>query len=81
MKPCELQKVLAREWNEEGQHRVWHPLPEARVITGNPRLDAQLHRILVEYGIEIEMDFRFRTIENYSVVDEQKFSWFLLRWV
>jgi hypothetical protein len=80
MKPCELQRILSREWNEEGQHRSWSLSPEARVITGSPRLDAQLHRILNEYGVEIEMDFRFTTIENYSVVDEEKFAWFLLRW-
>lgn len=81
MKPCELQKMLAREWNEEGQHRLWPLCPEARVITGNHRHDAQLHRILNEYGVEIEMDSRFMTIENYRVVDEQKYLVFLLKWL
>lgn len=80
MKPCELQKILSREWNEEGQYRSWPLSPNARVITGNPRHDAQLHRILDEYGVEIEMNFRFTTIENYQVVNEEKFAWFLMKW-
>jgi len=80
MTPGELQKILSREWNEEGQHRSWPITGQARVITGSPRYDAQLHRILDEYGIEIEMDARLITIEDYRVVNEEKFAWFLLRW-
>ena len=80
MKPCELQIMLSREWKEQGQYKTWYPSPEARVITGNPKYDAQLHRILIDYGVEIELNIRSREIVSFSVVDEQKFMMFVLRW-
>ena len=79
MKPCELQTILSREYRELGQTIPCPLPPEARVVTGNARHDAQLHRILVEYGIEVQLS-RYNEIKDYRVVDEQKFSWFLLRW-
>jgi hypothetical protein len=57
----------------------WQLPPEARVITGNPKYDAQLHHVLVEYGVEVKLDPDDR-MEDYRVVDEQKFMMFLLRW-
>lgn len=81
MKPCELQKMLSREWRESGQHTgPWRLTPEARFVTGNPKYDAQLHRISVEYGIELDVDPKYQEVKNYRVVDEQKFMMFLLRW-
>ncbi len=80
MKPCELQQMLSREWKEQGQYKSWYPNPEARFVTGNPVYDAQLHRVLVEYGVEIDMNPRFTSIEGYRVIDEQKFLMFILRW-
>lgn len=80
MKPCELQIMLSREWQELGKHVSLHIAPEARVVTGNPRYDAQLHRITVEYGIELDLNPRFASIEDYRVIDEQKFMMFVLRW-
>ncbi len=81
MKPCELQIMLSREWRELGQHTgPWPPTSETRFVTGNPKYDAQLHRISVEYGIELDIDPRHQEVKNYRVVDEQKFVMFLLRW-
>jgi hypothetical protein len=80
MKPCELQSMLTREWQEQGKHKSWYPSPEAQVVTGNPTHDAQLHRILTEHGIEIKLNTRFNEIQDYRVIDEQKFLMFVLRW-
>ena len=81
MKPCELQIMLSREWRELGQHTgPWTPNSEARFVTGNPTIDAQLHRIVVEYGLELDVDRRYQEVKNYRVVDEQKFMMFVLRW-
>ena len=80
MKPCELQIMLSREWQELGQHVSLHIAPEARFVTGNPRYDAQLHRVAVEYGIELDVNPRFTSIEGYRVIDEKKFMMFVLRW-
>ena len=79
MKPCELQTMLSREYQELGRNMPCPLPPEARVVTGNAKHDAQLHRILVEYGIEVQLS-RYNEIKDYRVVDEQKFLWFLLRW-
>ena len=79
MKPFELKPILAQAVQESWQDNPWRLPPEARVITGNPRYDSQLHYILVEFGVEIELDKGY-AMENYRVVDEQKFMMFLLRW-
>jgi len=80
MKPCELQTILSREWIEFGRHVPVTLTPEARFVTGNARHDAQIHRILVEYGIELDLNHKLHSIEDYRIVDEKKFMWFLLRW-
>lgn len=81
MKPCELQKMLSREWQELGRHTSPRLLtPETRFVTGNPVYDAQLHRIVIEYGIELDVDPRHHEVKDYHVVDEKKFMMFLLRW-
>jgi hypothetical protein len=81
MKPDELQPILARavEGVEVGRNGYWDIPPEARVITGNPKYDAQLHYVFVEYGVEVKLD-KNHNMEDYRVVDEQKFLMFLLRW-
>lgn len=79
MKPCELQTMLARAIRDLVQDKSWTPPPEARVITGNPKHDAQLHHVLVEYGVEVELG-KYHDLVDYRVVDEQKFMMFLLKW-
>ena len=85
MKPFELQTILSREYSEFGRHVPVTITPEARFVTGNARHDAQIHRILVEYGIELDLNqsdsnhWRY-IIQNYRIVDKKKFMWFLLRW-
>lgn len=81
MKPCELQPILHRavEGVEVRRNGYWNIPPEARVITGNPKYDAQLHHVLVEFGVEVKLDLD-NNMEDYCVVDEQKFTMFLLRW-
>lgn len=79
MKPCELQPILSRAVEEIGPKNYWELPPEARVITGNPKYDAQIHYVLTEFGVEVELD-RDHAMEGYRVVDEKKFMMFLLRW-
>ena len=80
MKPCELQAILSREWHQYGQHIPVVISPQARFVTGSLKRDSQLHRVVVEYGIELDVDTRLNSIEDYRVVDEKKYAWFLLRW-
>jgi len=80
VKPSELQILLSREFHEHGVYVPCDIVSEARYITGNPKYDAQLHRILVEYGIEVEVNSKNHSLKDYRVVDERKFAWFMLRW-
>lgn len=79
MKPCELQTLLARAVEGVGRNGYWQPPPEARVITGNPKHDAQLHHVLVEFGVEVEL-CRNHGMKDYRVVDEHKFMMFILKY-
>jgi hypothetical protein len=81
MKPDELLPLLDRAVVrlEVGRNGYWDLPPEARVITGNPKYDAQLHYVLVEFGVEVKLD-RDHCMKDYRVVDEKKFMLFLLRW-
>ena len=80
MKPDKLETMLNKVILDLGRDRPWIPPPEARFITGNPKYDAQLHHVLVEYGVEVKLDKNHNMID-YRVVDEKKFTMFLLRWV
>lgn len=80
MKPGELQPILARAVEKVGPKNYWDLPPEARVVTGNPKYDAQLHYVLVEFGVEVKLD-KNHAMEDYCIVDEQKFLWFVLRWL
>ena len=79
MKPDKLETMLNKVILDLGRDRPWIPPPEARFITGNPKYDAQLHHVLVEYGVEVKLN-RDHNMEDYRVVDEKKFMMFLLKW-
>ena len=79
MKPCALQPMLARAVEKVGPQNYWELPPEALMVTGNPKYDAQLHYVLTEFGVEVELD-RDHNMKDYRVVDDQKFMMFLLSW-
>ena len=79
MKPGELQPILARAVGGVKLDSYWDVPPEAKVVTGNPRWDEQLHYALVEYGVEVGLD-KHHNMEDYRIVDDKKFMMFLLRW-
>jgi hypothetical protein len=80
VKPDELQPILARAIRSVLPEKLpWTPPPEARFVTGNPRWDAQLHHVLVEYGVDVEFS-KHHGVIGYRVVDEKKFMMFILRW-
>ena len=79
MKPCELQPMLARAVEKIGSNNYWQVTPDARVVTGNPKYDAQLHHVLVEFGVDVKLN-KDHNMEDYCVVDEKKFLMFLLKW-
>ena len=75
-------KIAVRKfWME---HYRSYPPGEARVITGIFNTDAMLHAMLVEHGVEMRLaqtpkgQWQF---VNYKIIDEQKFTMFVLRWL
>ena len=81
----EFRKLAEYYWRE---NRASHAIPgDARVITGNPHNDAFFYYMLKDNGVELILEQERRPtgglqwrLTNYRVVDEKKFTWFLLRW-
>jgi len=82
-----FEKVIYKYWKEAIGKEL--PLPgEARVVTGIPRNDSFLHHMLTEHGVDIELiQYQIQQtyatswkMTDYKIVDDKKYSWFLLRW-
>jgi hypothetical protein len=71
---------ITMKWGDANWPRVGMCPPEAKVITGNPISDAQFHYFEEDSGIVLTLTDDFNKIVSYNVVDEQKFTAFLLRW-
>ena len=61
-------------------YKITHCPPQAKFVTGNPQTDAQLHSFETDSGVELTLTKNFTDIEEWKIVDERKFVWFLLRW-
>lgn len=70
-----------RQWETECKGKIRYPLGSARVVTGKPIQDAHIHFLETEYGIKLFFDPYGTYIERYEVVDEKKYTTFLLKWV
>ena len=77
MDTIELAKLTSRWVDRVGALR-WKDSPDAKVVTGDYKLDLQLHNFEQDSGIAIKLDCR--TITGYEIVDEKKWAWFLLEW-
>lgn len=70
---------IAFKWGKN-RHRTQYCPPEAKVITGDPISDADFYYFEQESGLELKVSDDFTQIVGYNVLDEKKFTWFLLRW-
>ena len=52
----------------------------ARFVTGNHIVDSRIHHFEVESGIELDI-CGINLITGYKIVDEEKFAWFVLRYL
>lgn len=79
MKTDEIAKLTSR-WSAKVGERRFEPSSEARVVTGDYRLDAQLHNFEQDSGIVLELSDHLLPgrITGYKIIDEKKWSWFLL---
>jgi hypothetical protein len=81
----EFRQMAQRYWVENGTSL---PIPgEARVITGNPNNDAFFYYMMADNGVEMILVPEQRPaggcqwhLTDFAVIDEQKFTMFVLRW-
>lgn len=73
-----VDKMVRNNWNEYSKKQL--PLvPEAKYVTGVAHIDAYLHYLESEAGIELKLTFT-NTISGFSILNEEKFLMFALRW-
>lgn len=78
MKPEQVAKLTSR-WSAKVGERRFDYAPEARVVTGDYKLDAQLHNFEQDSGVVLKLsNLGPRTITGYKIIDEKKWAWFLL---
>lgn len=77
----EFDNLIRKYWKEHIRDQTpgLPLLPEAKVITGIAASDAFLHHLETEHGVEVHLN-QYHQIAGFKVVDEKKFTWFLLRW-
>jgi hypothetical protein len=73
-------RQLMWNWGNDVGYKMKHVTPETRFITGNEIWDAQLHHFTLASGIEVTLTPDFKGITGYDVLDEEKFTWFVLRY-
>lgn len=78
MNPIEFSKMLEK-YHKSTEWPHWPP-PEAKFVTGTPKIDAFLHHMITEHGVDIKLNTK-GFIGDYNIINEQKFSWFLLKWL
>ena len=78
----ELDKMIQSYFAEISKNGLPPLPPEAKVVTGNRYIDNVLHLMIVENGIEVILggEHSGNTIVDYRIVDEQKFTCFVLKW-
>ena len=80
MKTDEIAKLTSRWSAKVGERRFEHS-SEARVVTGDYKLDAQLHNFEQDSGIVLQLSaLGPRVITNYKIINEKKWAWFLLEY-
>lgn len=73
-----LIRKLAMNWGVTQPEKVCPP--EAKIVTGKPRIDTMIYYFEKESGVEIKLSEDFNDIVGYVVVDPEKLIWFTLQW-
>lgn len=75
-----LKQLVWKQWGAEGQRPPIVVPPEAKYISGIPEVDAHLHCLETEYGFELKLNNDYKEITGWNVVDENKFTLFILKY-
>lgn len=70
-------------WEKQPYKQLDMP-PKAKVVTGRINTDKFIHWMIEDNGVEMiyepmPLQGVWR-LKNYSVVDEKKFAWFVIKW-
>lgn len=76
----ELKILVGKQYLAEIQGKPIVLPPEAKSITTIPAIDYSLHYLEITAGIELKLSQDFTYITGYTILDEQKFMWFKLKW-
>lgn len=76
-----LVKNLLLNWHDDIGYKIKYCSPETKFVTGDQNIDAKLHKFEIDSGVEITLAKDWRSVENYKVIDEEKFLMFALRYV
>ena len=79
MTDLELIRKLAINWGVAQSLEKPCP-PEAKVVTGKPKIDTMIYYFEQESGLEIKLSDDNNVIDGYIVVDAEKLTWFTLKW-
>ena len=80
MMDLEVLRQIVIKWRDANLTRITDCPGEAKVITGNLKIDAMLYHFEQDSGIELKLSPPFSKISGCNIVDEKKCSWFVLRW-
>lgn len=75
-----VKKIVVRQANDEYLKNPIELPPEAKVVTGKMKEDAYLHFLETRCGVEIQLAEQYNEIVGFKVLDEKKFTWFVLKW-
>ena len=80
MKVEETLRRAIGNWLDAGGYKITRCPPQAKVLTGHSRCDAQWHALEIESGLEFTLKKNFMGIEEWKIVNERKFVQFMLRY-
>ena len=80
IKIARVLEMISNQWREELCDKTLPLPPEARVVTGRQKGDAHLHFLKTQCGLELMLTSDARNVIAYDVIDEEKFTWFVLKW-
>jgi len=73
-------KSAMNKWAVEVGSTIKYCPPEARVITGIAEQDAKLYYFEQDSGLQLVLSEDFTNVKGYHVIDELKFTFFVLKW-
>jgi hypothetical protein len=73
---------LTKRWQDSVKNRKIEYAPDAKVITGDYKLDLAIHHFEQDSGMVVKLTRTglVHLITGYEIVDEEKFTWFMLRY-